>query len=138
MTRLSTLWSTLLLFFCGTVLIMASSMAGVLDENLSGKVNACRVLVVGAGGIGCELIKNLVLTGFIDIELVWNLLWCFITWCSRPAWLGGFRLRLRPLFPVQSCHLIGGWSVRPTAKASWSKCLPHKSKCPPQKSKCPP
>ena len=26
--------------------------------------------MVGAGGIGCELIKNLVLTGFEDVELV--------------------------------------------------------------------
>lgn len=29
-----------------------------------------KVLVVGAGGIGCELLKNLVLTGFKDIHLV--------------------------------------------------------------------
>ena len=26
--------------------------------------------MVGAGGIGCELLKNLVLTGFKDIEVV--------------------------------------------------------------------
>ena len=29
-----------------------------------------KILVVGAGGIGCELLKNLVLTGFKDIEVV--------------------------------------------------------------------
>ncbi len=29
-----------------------------------------KVLCVGAGGIGCELLKTLVLTGFEDIELV--------------------------------------------------------------------
>ena len=29
-----------------------------------------QVLVVGAGGIGCELLKNLVLTGFTDIEVI--------------------------------------------------------------------
>lgn len=29
-----------------------------------------QILVVGAGGIGCELLKNLVLTGFTDITVV--------------------------------------------------------------------
>lgn len=29
-----------------------------------------KILVVGAGGIGCEVIKNLALSGFEDIEIV--------------------------------------------------------------------
>lgn len=29
-----------------------------------------KVLMVGAGGIGCELLKNLVLTGFGEVHLV--------------------------------------------------------------------
>ncbi|XP_072024807.1 SUMO-activating enzyme subunit 2-like [Amphiura filiformis] len=49
---------------------MAASIHGVLPEDTAQMVNACRVLVVGAGGIGCELLKNLVLTGFHDIVVI--------------------------------------------------------------------
>jgi len=33
-------------------------------------IKESRVLMVGAGGIGCELLKNLVLTGFGEIHIV--------------------------------------------------------------------
>ena len=49
---------------------MAASLIGVLDEGVREKVSSSRILVVGAGGIGCELLKNLVLTGFVNIETV--------------------------------------------------------------------
>ena len=34
------------------------------------KVESAKILVVGAGGIGCELLKNLELSGFADIEVM--------------------------------------------------------------------
>ena len=42
----------------------------ILGKELFGKISSSRILVVGAGGIGCELLKNLVLVGFGHIELI--------------------------------------------------------------------
>ncbi|KAF2189841.1 ubiquitin-activating enzyme E1 3 [Zopfia rhizophila CBS 207.26] len=38
--------------------------------SLYSRIKQSRVLMVGAGGIGCELLKNLVLTGFGEIHIV--------------------------------------------------------------------
>ena len=37
---------------------------------LTDKIQSARILCIGAGGIGCELLKTLVCTGFRHIELV--------------------------------------------------------------------
>ncbi|MCJ1462862.1 E1 ubiquitin-activating protein uba2 [Pseudocyphellaria aurata] len=37
---------------------------------LYGRIKQSRILMVGAGGIGCELLKNLVLTGFGQVHIV--------------------------------------------------------------------
>ncbi|KAG8740350.1 E1 ubiquitin-activating protein uba2 [Ceratobasidium sp. 414] len=42
----------------------------VLGDELYSKLHSSKTLVVGAGGIGCELLKNLVLSGFHDITLL--------------------------------------------------------------------
>ena len=49
---------------------MAANLLGVLIENTRECVKNSKILVVGAGGIGCELLKNLVLTGFSNIYVV--------------------------------------------------------------------
>ena len=49
---------------------MAAALKGVLQGSLAENVQNSKILVVGAGGIGCEVLKNLVLTGFKTIEVV--------------------------------------------------------------------
>jgi len=44
-------------------------LVATLGAELFEKVHSSKILLIGAGGIGCELIKNLVLSGFIDIEV---------------------------------------------------------------------
>lgn len=42
----------------------------LLGEDEFEKVSTAKILVVGAGGIGCELLKNLVMVGFSNIEII--------------------------------------------------------------------
>ncbi|RVE39747.1 hypothetical protein evm_015603 [Chilo suppressalis] len=49
---------------------MVARVAGVFDEKLTEAIANSKILVVGAGGIGCEILKNLVLTGFPQIEII--------------------------------------------------------------------
>lgn len=49
---------------------MAATFTGVFPSALQQKIKQSKILVVGAGGIGCEILKNLVLSGFPDIEII--------------------------------------------------------------------
>lgn len=49
---------------------MAAQIAGILGTNLADKINNSNILIVGAGGIGCEVLKNCVLSGFPKITIV--------------------------------------------------------------------
>ena len=41
-----------------------------VGEKLFNKITSCKILLVGSGGIGCELLKNLALSGFTHVEVI--------------------------------------------------------------------
>lgn len=49
---------------------MAATIVGVFQPEMHKLITESRVLLVGTGGIGCEVLKNLVLMGFGDLHII--------------------------------------------------------------------
>ena len=47
-------------------------VSGVFHDSLTKSISDSKILMVGAGGIGCELLKNIVLTGLIKVLCLIN------------------------------------------------------------------
>jgi ubiquitin-like 1-activating enzyme E1 B len=50
--------------------MLLSGVKRTLGEKMMDKITSCKILLVGAGGIGCELLKNLALAGFTHVEVI--------------------------------------------------------------------
>ncbi len=54
----------------GDLPLLLSGVKKTLGEKLMDKILSSKILVVGSGGIGCELLKNLALSGFTHVEVI--------------------------------------------------------------------
>ncbi|KLO06151.1 hypothetical protein SCHPADRAFT_1002503 [Schizopora paradoxa] len=50
--------------------LRTAHIKAILGNELHSRLPSTKILLVGAGGIGCELLKNVVLTGFGDVTLL--------------------------------------------------------------------
>jgi len=50
--------------------MLLSGLKKTVGEKLLHKITKCKILLVGSGGIGCELLKNLALSGFTHVEVI--------------------------------------------------------------------
>ena len=48
----------------------AEQLKIIYGEETANKISSSNLLVVGAGGIGCELVKSLSLSGFTKISII--------------------------------------------------------------------
>ena len=54
-------------------MIKSSKLEMIYGKEVTDRILVSNVLVVGAGGIGCELMKTLSMTGFQKIQIVCHL-----------------------------------------------------------------